>query len=1290
LHNPTDADYILTAVLLASHLCGSAAAIQELLCAFKDVVPHTQSAQRVQLAAAFKLREGPQMDRVVTVAERLLGVELGERAVLTYCVQISSGKYQKKGQKKTTNRMLSGDHAHFSRICHHVAQIGNEHLGHLAGKGGRYGKVAEKPAVDSDTMLMEVQEELKRCKQMLRAETATSQRYHGRISDLKSQLKARDEPDPSTSHHAAQLREAHRLADELQGRLQGAERKLERKGQECGAWKAKAHAFDAEVKEAHDANAGLRDDAGEFAHAVGRLMTPQSGKQMPNNLAKLSMELTIAGVASAQQGAVTSAVLAAAHPELRGGSFGPKKTAALKSRTAVGVISTVANCFRLAQSKTLPAAASDDTEADQRAVSAVVCWDEKHDLIVPVPPVMAAGGKADDVVEVIETYVFDYGQAMLNTFFTFCCADEALVTACGGIAGLRKLFPDNFETAVTPAKVKAFMGDNCNTQLKVGRLVKEMCKRSWVRAGHDEAEFVFFFLRCFQHIKNTWAKSGAGAEARFLKAELQNEIDALPPASRVTCQLKNLYITIWKAVGSRGEYANGYGRKSWPVYLLEYFPKAMVLTLMRPLGQRFDGEVECSLMLYANAEPIIGFCVHHGVKINLKREAKTMLDCIMILLSCAWILAALRARCIIFLKLFWPMRFIVAGDSGVSNADMNTYIRCVERAVEQLAQDGTFFLDADLDIFSDAGNATVTAFHARRRLAVCKSADGSVLHNVFEKLESDLYAPDPDDKRASATDDKTAAILQVWGAALRQSLSDSQSQHWLDGGMYGNNPEAEKVKEKMRATIDTGGKKCTLVNDECESLLGLIKQLMKRAPDLSVENAAAVAAAMKTNVFGAGGWLATVDERLADKAVEFAWASVARAKSEQRERRAAIEKRKSAEAAAALDAVFNAQVTAEAKAKTYFEMKRLGEAAVRAGSHERESNKQGQKMFLRDQMLIYHYYGVQGAKVPYTTMGNDELLKHVCGLARRFKPEQKPETLPGVILARAVPCLGECNELRAAAEAKPLFGAAELGAAVGAAQATAEAAAAAAPVSGGDPYAHLQPEVPPSLPIGTAIERLQHVQPDDGASFNNWVPWTVIGMQKWGAGERYVLARGDENVVVSLGAEKFNDRKVGSWRLDLDANVIMCNFAPQEMAKFVRSGLEVKPGTQRGAPMQEGALLLLKQDGGQPQFLTQVLKMEDRGAEYKPKKYRYNHVFAFLVPIEDVEFKFNAKHDYTVGMEDTITIFMPLSKDWSTSTGHSGFCPVPLEGISKCEGGQDVVDRLLAKMLVAVASKKDA
>ena len=40
LHNPTDADNILTAVLLANHLGDSATAIQEWLDGFKGGVPH--------------------------------------------------------------------------------------------------------------------------------------------------------------------------------------------------------------------------------------------------------------------------------------------------------------------------------------------------------------------------------------------------------------------------------------------------------------------------------------------------------------------------------------------------------------------------------------------------------------------------------------------------------------------------------------------------------------------------------------------------------------------------------------------------------------------------------------------------------------------------------------------------------------------------------------------------------------------------------------------------------------------------------------------------------------------------------------------------------------------------------------------------------------------------------------------------------------------------------------------------------------------------------------------------
>ena len=160
VHDATEADYIVTAVLLASHMRGNSKVIQEWSDAFNASLPHHSGAERTALAAAFKLRKGEQMDRVVTVVERLLGVELGATSVQTYCTQISAGKYLKWGGKRRQNRMLCGDHDHFRRICHHLTQLGNAELGHLAGKGGRYGTVAEKPAVDSEALLAEVQAQL--------------------------------------------------------------------------------------------------------------------------------------------------------------------------------------------------------------------------------------------------------------------------------------------------------------------------------------------------------------------------------------------------------------------------------------------------------------------------------------------------------------------------------------------------------------------------------------------------------------------------------------------------------------------------------------------------------------------------------------------------------------------------------------------------------------------------------------------------------------------------------------------------------------------------------------------------------------------------------------------------------------------------------------------------------------------------------------------------------------------------------------------------------------------------
>ena len=241
VHDATDADYIVTAVLLASHMRGNSRVIQEWSDAFNASLPHNSGAERTALAAAFKVCKGEQMDRVVTVIERLLGVELGATTVQTYCIQISAGTYLKWGSKKKQNRVLCGDHEHFRRICHHLAQLGNAELGHLAGKGGRYGKGAEKPAVDLEARLAEVQAELADYKRMLTRETAASTRYHGRVEELKAKLRACAKPDAAADHHAKEMRAAHKRADELQGRLQGAQRELKEKEVECRSWEAKAH-----------------------------------------------------------------------------------------------------------------------------------------------------------------------------------------------------------------------------------------------------------------------------------------------------------------------------------------------------------------------------------------------------------------------------------------------------------------------------------------------------------------------------------------------------------------------------------------------------------------------------------------------------------------------------------------------------------------------------------------------------------------------------------------------------------------------------------------------------------------------------------------------------------------------------------------------------------------------------------------------------------------------------------------------------------------------------------------
>ena len=223
----------------------------------------------------------------------------------------------------------------------------------------------------------------------------------------------------------------------------------------------------------------------------------------------------------------------------------------------------------------------------------------------------------------IQTLVFDFSRQLLADFKQMCSTRM-------GVDATEKAFP---KLQNVSARFRAFIGDNCPTQLKVGRLIRAMAEQAHIDLGGEPALFVFFLLHCWQHIRNTIALHGAKAEEKELSSVLSADIAALPTQSRVTCKIQSLYLSVWKAFGAGGEYAKGYTEGDFVPFLVMKYNALAVWSLKRPMGQRFDGLIEMAPPLWHMLPAYVAFCKCACEQVNTKKETKILLECILKLLT---------------------------------------------------------------------------------------------------------------------------------------------------------------------------------------------------------------------------------------------------------------------------------------------------------------------------------------------------------------------------------------------------------------------------------------------------------------------------------------------------------------------------------------------------------------------------------------------------------------------------------------------------------------------------------
>jgi hypothetical protein len=605
--------------------------------------------------------------------------------------------------------------------------------------------------------------------------------------------------------------------------------------------------------------------------------------------------------------------------------FGPSAYTADKLRHCIRAFSQLVNAWNYASAEQIRMAGCDGTSINQNGVLAFISWDDlpKSKPLVLREPVRQLGGKAEQDVELIQTLVFDFSRQLLADFKQMCSTRL-------GVEAIEEAFPPLKNLS---ARFRAFIGDNCPTQLKVGRLIRAMAEQAHIDLGGDPALFVFFLLHCWQHIRNTIALHGAKAEERELSSVLSADIAALPTQSRITCKIQSLYLSVWKAFGAGGEYAKGYTEGDFMPFLVMKFNAHALWSLKRPMGQRFDGLIEMAPPLWHMLPAYVAFCKHVCEKVNTKKETKILLECILKLLTNAHIIAAVRCRAILWIKVFWPLRFLVAShEAKISNADMGGVVELLEKHLEIGAANGEHFLDAGIDVFGGIKNAALTKHTESVLLQKKKALNGST-HYVWAEVEASLFAPEPgreQDLRAQGTDAITASLISVWCQAMLDSILEAESRHWSQrcAGKYsGSTDDSKQTLVSMRGAIDDRTL-ATKVNDVAESLLGATKQAMVGNPRMLLETAGGLAAAKVSGILDEGGWVDKVDPRIRDLALEFSYARVPKMRGNEAKRHAKVKAARIATANKNLDAALTKLAELTDKAEYYFNLDRIAQVSA--------------------------------------------------------------------------------------------------------------------------------------------------------------------------------------------------------------------------------------------------------------------------------------------------------------------------------------------------------------------------
>jgi hypothetical protein len=117
------------------------------------------------------------------------------------------------------------------------------------------------------------------------------------------------------------------------------------------------------------------------------------------------------------------------------------------------------------------------------------------------------------------------------------------------------------------------------------------------------------------------------------------------------------------------------------------------------LGTRLDSTTEVALALYMNRELYLEF-LFERMQAATSAEDNKLEKALYVLLSSTEVIAAIRVRAMIHLKITMPMRFLTnSNDVNYSPADMGPLVDALDKFLLSVETNGNLLMDTNLDIF---------------------------------------------------------------------------------------------------------------------------------------------------------------------------------------------------------------------------------------------------------------------------------------------------------------------------------------------------------------------------------------------------------------------------------------------------------------------------------------------------------------------------------------------------------------------------------------------------------------